>query len=166
MLVAINTITWLLIIGIPLYGIYAGSSHLFFTGIIAMLAGLLIHVLSPVLTSLLNGNAAMSGTLQAIIYLILCSFAFPLGWKLNRIFQFTVDPFDFLLGFIFGAGTAVVIAHFALTFLLTAYSDSTALYALQQSAVVRHFVKFDFWHNIVNFMTGLSNTREAPKIPD
>lgn len=165
-MLTINIVAWALLIAMPTYGLYAGSGNLFFTAVFIGISGLLVKLLGVLASNILDGSAGVIGLCQLIIFFALCVASFPLGSMANRLLLITFDPFDFVLGFIFGAVAAVFAVHFLLEFLLTTYTGSSLHITLVHCYAVRQFVYFDWWHHLTASVVNLTDDKRPLSAPD
>lgn len=155
-MLVINLLCWLVVIGVPLYGIYRGGGSLLFVGLLITLAGFLLQKLQPLLVVLLGEQQPATGyDILLALFLCACIAAFPLGTRINRIVQLSLDPFDFVLGAVFGLAAAVASMHFSLVFLLMAVAGTPEHARLIHTSAVHQLVHFAFWHAISNYVIGL-----------
>lgn len=167
-MLTINLAAWLLVIGLPIYGLYRGSGNLLFTGLLVAATGLLLHLMHQALVGLFGADALATSICQLVLFLACCCLAFPAGIRINRIFQVNLDPFDFVVGFLFGGVTAIVIVHFSLLFLLGTYPRSAqARIALLRTSAVQQFVKFDAWRQLTYFVFDIDRDKKRePSAPE
>lgn len=162
----ITMIACLLLFGLPLYGLRGGAGMLLFAAIVSLLSALLIAVLSPLLAMLAHQQPHTLGLLQFTLYAALCLVALPVGSYINRFVQFSVDPFDWMLGFLFGAITGIIMTHYLLSYLLVASIGTPTHHLLAQSTLVHQVINFEWWHNLTNYMSNLGSTRSSLSMPE
>lgn len=149
------------LVGLPLYGIRGGSGALLFSGLLVLLFGLFVKLLSSPIAGLFPHQPATAGWVQIAIFLLLCCAAIPLGVLMNQFVQMSIDPFDWSLGAFFGLATGVVALHFFLIFLLTVYQGTPLQAEIAQTFFVRNFVNFEGWHSFSNYMANLGSDRKT-----
>ncbi len=162
----IDILSWVLLIGFAVYGIYKGSCILLFTGIFILLAGLLAQMLGPICSSFITGGDSAVATSQLILFLLLCGVSIPLGILANRFFTVTFEPFEWVLGLVLGLVTGLLVVHFLLGLILGMNANTPQYARLKRAYSVRQFVYFDGWHRVTAYMTNLDTGKTVPKAPE
>ena len=150
MLIIITISGWGIFLGLLAFGLRRGSSAMFCTGLLLLGAMLLSSLLSPSFAQpSSDGHTSaqvMQGYWQLFLFLPLAIIAFPLGAYINRFLQWSIDPFDHLLGFIFGLFTAGIIVRFVLITLLLIASSAPDYPVMDKLFLVRQTVHLEGWH--------------------
>lgn len=151
----VTIVAWSILICLPLYGLRAGGGKLLFTGMFLTLSGICISLLAPVISKCAGGNTYYVGLSQLVLFILLSAAAFPFGALLNRFFLLNIDPFDWALGFFVGIVVAFIAVHFFLTYNLTLYHGSPEDLSISHSFLVRQFVQYEGWNQLVHYVTTL-----------
>ncbi len=168
MLTAITILGWTLFLAITFYGLYRGSSAMLCTGVLLVCATLLASQVAPTLAAMNPGthqHAIISqGYWQLFLSLCLGALAFPLGAYLNRYLQWSIDPFDHLLGLLLGMFTGGMLIHFVLAGILLISHGSPDYKQLDNLFIVRQLVYMDGWKSFTLWIKTLGNAQGTPSV--
>ena len=164
-MVYISLATWLLYLGLCLYGFRGGSSLMLLASLLTVASGLLAMAAQPLLAKFIV-EPADQALYQLIIFLVLLCLVMPSANFLNRFFYFGLDPFDWTVGTLGGMVTGSIAVFFLLSYLLASTVGSPMHATLKKSYVVRQFVYHETWHNLERAVLGLTEKveRDQPEL--
>ena len=140
----ITAISWILLIGIPCYALFRGSSVALTLSACLVCFTLLAFALAPafaaVLPSVAHPASAAQGWWTLALLLPLCIAAFPVGARLNRFFMWNIDPFEGFIGLLLGIGGALFTVHAILSATLLLARDQPDYPAFTKTLLVRQLV--------------------------
>lgn len=159
----VSMVSWMILLGCPLLGFRLGSSTMLLVALLTLLSGML-SMLSSAIFRLLFVNDADQALGQLILLIVLLLLVIPFAHYLNRYINFTMEPFDWIIGSIAGIATGMIVTFYILSLLLHATTLPASKTALKESFVVRQCVNFEAWHNFEQHLLGLTESIPADSI--
>lgn len=165
MLFVTMILVFLLLFGLPLYGLRQGSSAVFFVGLGITLAGLLVSLLAPPLANAVDlahrhSTTANVGLWTILLLTPLSLLAVPVGYWLHRIWLWSFEPFDWVPALLLGITFGIIGARFYLGALLQTYAGMPEHANLQASVVVQQVYYLHSWHALQHWVVTLSNSAQ------
>ena len=165
MIILVSTLSWILLIGFPLYGLRRGSGVIFCTGLILLVAHLLALGTSPMLAREIAlvpsaDQTVNAGWWRVVIFVPCFLAAFPLGHFLNRMVALSFEPFDHVLGMVLGLIVAAVVLNGFFGAVLYTVSSDPQQHAYQHLFLARQFVYLDGVHSIQGWFNDLTRPAE------